>query len=49
MPYALMKVSGGYYVYNKDTGKKYSQEPMPLERAKRQLRALYLHSPDKKQ
>jgi hypothetical protein len=41
MPYALQKTSGGYYVYNKETGRKYSDQPLPLERAKRQLRALY--------
>lgn len=41
MPYKLVKVTGGYYVENKNTGKRYSQEPIPKDRAERQLRALY--------
>lgn len=43
MPYVLVKsrkYPGMGYVKNKLTGKKYSKEPIPLERAKRQLRAL---------
>ncbi len=41
MPYVLQHVTGGYYVMNKETGKKYSSDPLPLARAKAQLRALY--------
>jgi hypothetical protein len=44
MPYALRKVRGKelYFVINKDTGKRYSTEPMPKARAERQLKALYV-------
>ena len=44
MPYALRKVRGKelYYVINKDTGKKFSNEPMTKARAERQLKALYV-------
>ena len=32
-----------YWVVNKDSGKRFSKEPIPKERAKAQMRALYLH------
>ena len=42
MPYRLVKATGGnYFVENKETGRRYSQEPIPLERAKAQMRVLY--------
>jgi hypothetical protein len=43
MPYKLRKARGKdlYYVITKDTGKKHSNEPLPLERAKAQMKALY--------
>ena len=43
MPYALRKVPKKdlYWVVNKETGKKYSKEGLPKERAEAQRRALY--------
>lgn len=43
MPYKLRKAPNRdlYWVVNKETGKKYSNEPLPLERAKAQMKALY--------
>lgn len=43
MPYKLRKSRGKdlYWVVNKETGKKYSHEPLPKERAEAQMRALY--------
>jgi hypothetical protein len=41
MPYHLVHVTGGYYVENKETGRRYSTEPLPKKRAEAQLRALY--------
>jgi len=32
-----------YWVVNKDSGKRFSKEPIPKERAKAQMKALYLH------
>jgi len=39
MPYHIMKTIGGYYVIGKDD-KHFSNHPLPLSRAKRQLTAL---------
>lgn len=43
MPYKLRKAPKRdlYWVVNKETGKKYSKEPMPKDRAVAQMRALY--------
>jgi hypothetical protein len=43
MPYSLRKAPGRnlYWVVNKETGQKYSKNPIPLERASRQRRAIY--------
>lgn len=43
MPFNLKKKRGEdlYSVVNKETGKKYSKEPIPEDRAKAQMRALY--------
>jgi len=43
MPYKLRKApkKEAYWVVNKQTGKKYSHEPLPHETAMKQLRALY--------
>jgi len=43
MPYKLRKAPkrDAYWVVTKDTGKKHSIEPLPLEKAKAQMRALY--------
>ena len=40
MPYVLKQVKNGYYVVNKETGKKYSNKPMTKENAEGQLRLL---------
>ena len=41
MPYKLVKVTAGYFVENKETGKRYSSDPLPKKRAEAQMRALY--------
>lgn len=41
MPYDLQKSPKGYFVVNRETGKRYSKKPIPLERAQRQRRAIY--------
>jgi hypothetical protein len=43
MPYKLRKAPQRnlYWVVNKETGEKYSKDPLPEERAKAQMRALY--------
>lgn len=45
MPYKLQKSGSGYYVVNKETGKKYSKQPLPKSRAESQMRLLYLVAP----
>jgi len=49
MPYTIKKapLKELYYVVAED-GRKMSKSPMPLERAKRQLRALYMNVKDMK-
>ncbi len=46
MPYELEKAKGGYYVATEGTGKRHSKKPLPKERAKAQMRALYVHLMD---
>jgi hypothetical protein len=48
MPFALRKAPNQtrYWVVNKDTGKKYSKQPIPKERATKQMRLLYRISKD---
>ena len=43
MPYGLRKSPNKnlYWVYNKETGKKFSKKPIPRERAEAQRRAIY--------
>ena len=43
MPYGIRKSPNKnlYWVYNKETGKKYSKKPIPRERAEAQRRAIY--------
>jgi hypothetical protein len=41
MPYALRKSGRGYYVVNKETGRRFSSKPLPKNRAAAQMRALY--------
>jgi hypothetical protein len=43
MPYGIRKSPGRnlYWVYNKNTGKKYSKSPIPRARAEAQRRAIY--------
>lgn len=45
MPYTLAQVEGGWKVRD-ETGKFYSEEPMPRKRAAAQMRALYANAPD---
>lgn len=42
--FTLRKARGKelYWVVNKETGKKYSKEPIPKERAKKQMKLLYM-------
>jgi len=40
----IKKVSNGYYVVNKQTGKKYSSQPLTKLKAEAQLRILQLVS-----
>lgn len=43
MPYGIRKSPNKnlYWVYNKETGKKFSKKPIPRERAEAQRRAIY--------
>lgn len=41
MPYEVVKSGDGYKVRNKETGKTYSNKPLPKARAEAQMRALY--------
>jgi hypothetical protein len=45
MPYAIKHLKGGFKVKKDIAGpvKYFSKEPMPLERAKAQMRALYVN------
>lgn len=44
MPYDIKKSKGGYFVHNKNTGKKYSKSPhKTLKAAKKQLAALHIN------
>ena len=45
MPYAIKHLKGGYKVKKDVAGpaKYFSNKPMPLERAKAQMRALYVN------
>ena len=47
MPFGLRKKPKKdlYWVINKETGKKFSKEPMPKEKAEAQMRALYANVP----
>ena len=51
MPFGLRKKPKKdlYWVINKDTGKKFSKEAMPKEKAEAQMRALYANVPDAKE
>jgi hypothetical protein len=46
MPYALQKHGQGYFVVNKETGKKYSKKALTKAKATKQLRALYANTND---
>jgi hypothetical protein len=43
MPYETRKVGSGYKVFKKGTSKSFSKKPLPKERAKAQMRALYMN------
>jgi hypothetical protein len=40
MPYEIKSVPGGYFVVNKETGKRYSSKPMEKSNAEAQFRIL---------
>ena len=40
MPFEMKKSGSGYYVVNKDTGKKHSKKPIPKTNASKQLKVL---------
>jgi hypothetical protein len=42
MPYTLIKSGSGYKVMNKETGKYYSNSPIPKSNAQAQMRLLEL-------
>jgi hypothetical protein len=46
MPYAIQKAKGTnkYFVINRNTGHKFSNSPIPRERAERQLKAIYANT-----
>ena len=41
MPYTLKPANGGFFVMNEETGAVYSNNPLTLQKAKAQMRALY--------
>lgn len=46
MPYEIRKVDKGWKVFTKETNNPHSDRPMPLARAKEQLKALYANAKD---
>ena len=44
MPFKIIVLKGGYKVQNKDTKKTYSNKPMTLNKAQKQLIALKIHT-----
>lgn len=40
MPYDIKRVNGGWKVFNRNTGKAMSKDPMPLAQAQKQIAAL---------
>jgi hypothetical protein len=46
MPYSIQKQRNAskFWVKNKETGRKLSKKPMPLQRAKRQLAAVLINT-----
>ena len=46
MPYEIRKVSKGWKVFTKGTDRSHSNDPLPLSRAKDQLKALYANNAD---
>lgn len=47
MPYELEKTPRGYYVETEETGRRHSKKPLSKKMATRQMRALYVHAPDR--
>jgi hypothetical protein len=43
MPYKVIKSGRGFYVENKETGRRFSNSPIPKSNALAQMRALYAH------
>ena len=46
MPYEIRKVDKGWKVFTKGTDRSHSNDPLPLKRAKDQLKALYANNAD---
>ena len=46
MPYEVKKTAQGYFVVNKETGKKYSKKPLTKPKAEKQLIALRINTTD---
>jgi hypothetical protein len=46
MPYEIRKVEKGWKVFTKGTDRSHSNDPLPLKRAKEQLKALYANADD---
>lgn len=46
MPYEIKKVDKGWKVFTKGTDRSHSNDPLPLKRAKEQLKALYANADD---
>lgn len=46
MPYEIRKVDRGWKVFTKGTDRSHSNDPLPLKRAKEQLKALYANADD---
>ena len=44
MPFAIVKLKGGYKVQNKDTKKTYSKKPLTKTTARKQLIALKIRT-----
>ena len=46
MPYEIRKVDNGWKVFTRGTARSHSDSPLPLKRAKQQLKALYANAND---
>ncbi len=46
MPYRVGRSGKGWKVFKKGGKKSYSKKPMSKAKARRQMRAMYMHSPE---